>query len=231
VFEQKDGCTRVPLEFAPHGSMFVVFRKRGQKTEVRSQNSTAANFLKFKPVQELAGPWAVQFDPPWFYPTNGLSGDAAKGLVVFDKLEDWSMRPEPSVRHFSGTAVYRKVFDFVPGGRRAAAAAATEPVALQKTSSLWLDLGMVKETARVRLNGKDLGVIWCAPWQVEITGAIKPGENALEIEVINLWPNRLIGDAGLPADQRRTRTNVPTNPAQQRLSSGLLGPVQVMTAE
>jgi hypothetical protein len=80
----------------------------------------------------------------------------------------------------------------------------------------------------VKLNGKDLGVVWCHPWRVEITGAIKSGENKLEIEVVNLWPNRLVGDSNLPAEQRRTRTNYP---AQSALCAGLLGPVQILTSE
>jgi len=170
-----------------------------------------------KPVQEIAGPWTVQFDPQWFYPTDGLSGDQAKGLLVFDKLEDWTKRPEPAVQHFSGTAVYRKVF------------ALADPSKIQNAKSkIYLDLGTVKETVRVKLNGKDLGVVWCHPWRVEITGAIKSGENKLEIEVVNLWPNRLVGDSNLPAEQRRTRTNYP---AQSALCAGLLGPVQILTSE
>jgi hypothetical protein len=86
----------------------------------------------------------------------------------------------------------------------------------------------VKESARVKLNGKDLGVVWCHPWRVEISKAVKPGENQLEIEVVNLWPNRLIGDSGLPEAQRRTRTNMPLNAKGKLLPSGLLGPVIVM---
>ena len=116
---------------------------------------------------------------------------------------------------------------------------------------LFLHLGVVKNVARVRLNGKDLGTVWTAPWQVEITGAVKPGANVLEIEVANLWPNRLIGDATLPKEQRRTVTNVRTYDTQETesygckkcetrqkegkpadlLPSGLLGPVRLMKAE
>jgi hypothetical protein len=80
------------------------------------------------------------------------------------------------------------------------------------------------------LNGKDLGVVWCHPWRVDITDAVKNGGNELEIEVVNLWPNRLIGDDKLPKDQRRTNTCVPIyydNP-HELLPSGLLGPVRVM---
>jgi hypothetical protein len=212
VFESKDGRTTMPLEFEPDGSMFVVFRRALVGTD--RQASRPANFLKLEPMQEITGPWTVQFDPQWFYPTDGLSGDQAQGLMVFDKLEDWTKRPEAAVRHFSGTAVYRKTFQ-VSGF--------PSPV-----SKVYLDLGTVKESAKVKLNGKDLGVVWCAPWRVEITGAIKPGDNALEIEVVNLWPNRLIGDGKLPVEQQRTRTNMGTKKSVP-LPSGLLGPVTIST--
>lgn len=217
TFKSQNGCTSVPLEFEPYGSMFVVFRKKIPDSEVRNRNEAAANFLKFKPLQEISGPWTVQFDPLWFYPTEGLSGDQAKGLMVFDQLEDWTKRPEPAVQYFSGTAVYRKTLGLV------------DPSTLQNPKSkIYLDLGTVKETAKVRLNGKDLGVVWCPPWRVEITGAIKPGDNMLEIEVVNLWPNRLVGDSKLPGGQGRTHTSFE---AQSLLSAGLLGPVRVMEAD
>jgi hypothetical protein len=205
-----DGCTTVPLAFGPNESMFVVFRKEEPAAGVGKIRSLPDS----QPLQDIAGPWTVRFDPQWFYPTDGLSGDQAMGLFVFEKLEDWSTRPEPAVKYYSGTAVYQKTFDI-----------ASEVTA---RSRLYLDLGTVKETARVRLNGNDLGVVWCHPWQVEITGAIKPGGNKLEIEVANLWPNRLAGDAKLPEGQRRTQTNFPAEPNQSLLPSGLLGPVRVL---
>jgi hypothetical protein len=216
-FGSKNGCTTVPLEFEPDGSMFVVFRKNlvNSKKRARNTEDTNANFPKLIPQQEISGPWTVHFDPQWFYPTDGLSGDHAKGLMVFDKLEDWTKRSEPAIKYFSGTAVYRKTFIL------ADASAIRNP-----QSKIYLDLGTVKETAKVRLNGQDLGVVWCHPWRVEITGAIKPGENKLEIEVVNLWPNRLVGDSKLSAGQRRTRTNIQV---EKVLSAGLLGPVTVKT--
>jgi hypothetical protein len=103
-------------------------------------------------------------------------------------------------------------------------------------SAEWLemvqhDLGKVKNVARVRLNGKDLGVVWTAPWRVEITDAVKRAGNVLEIDVVNLWPNRLIGDAALPESQRVARTHIEFRPDQPLLSSGLLGPVTLQAAE
>jgi hypothetical protein len=65
---------------------------------------------------------------------------------------------------------------------------------------LWLDIGKVFNMARVRLNDRDLGVVWCASWRVEVTDAIRKDGNLLEIEVVNLWPNRLIGDEFQPPD-------------------------------
>lgn len=212
-FEQLDGRTAVPLEFEPYGSMFVVFSRIGNPPQPGGRR----NFAAPTTVQEITGPWTVQFDPQWFYPTEGLSGDQVTGSVVFEKLEDWSTRSEPAIRNFSGTAVYRKGFTW--SGDAAS------------RRSLLLDLGTVKETARVTLNGKDVGVVWCHPWRVEITEAVKPGENVLEIEVVSLWPNRLIGDNHLRTEQRRTRTNVPTDRRQPLLPSGLLGPVRVLAAE
>ena len=79
----------------------------------------------------------------------------------------------------------------------------------------------------MRLNGKDLGVIWCAPWRVDISSALQPGANNLEIEVVNLWPNRLIGDAAKPEAERLTWTVIktPYTVKSALLPSGLLGPV------
>jgi hypothetical protein len=119
----------------------------------------------------------VQFDPRWGGPQKP---------VTFETLEDWTKRPEPGIKYYSGTATYRKVFDLDP-----------EPRTL---NPVYLDLGTVKNLAQVRLNGKDLGIVWCAPWRVEVTGLLREKGNELEIDVVNLWVNRMIGDEQLPDD-------------------------------
>ena len=68
---------------------------------------------------------------------------------------------------------------------------------------MYLDLGDVQVMAEVKLNGKDLGILWKPPYRVEITGVAKPGDNALEVKVTNLWINRMIGDEQLPEDSDR----------------------------
>ena len=103
-------------------------------------------------------------------------------------------------------------------------------VLTQAAPRLWLDLGDVRELAEVRLNGRRLGVVWRPPFRVEITGAVKPVGNLLEVEVVNFWPNRIIGDRRLPPEKRRTRTNIRKLTAKTPLmKSGLLGPVRLMT--
>ncbi len=156
----------------------------------------------------VAGPWEVDFDAKWGGPHK----------VTFESLADWSQRAEPGIKYYSGTATYRKSL-MLPTGR---------PMQGQK---YYLDLGVVKNLAHVRLNGRDLGVLWCAPWRVEISAALQPGANDLQIEVANLWPNRLIGDQALPENQRFTTTTLnPYHADSPLLPSGLLGPVTILTS-
>jgi len=199
-FRQAKGRTALPLEFAPRQSWFVVFG--GPRSLVEEQPS----FVKLAPVCELTGPWTVRFDPAWGGPES----------AAFEKLQDWTSRPEEGIKYYSGTATYRKTFDLPkPSGRR-----------------LYLDLGIVKNLAEVRLNGENLGVVWTAPWRVEISKLVQPKDNRLEIDVVNLWPNRLIGDAGLPPEKRLTVTNVRKfKKDSPLLESGLLGPVTLLTSE
>jgi hypothetical protein len=63
-----------------------------------------------------------------------------------------------------------------------------------------LDLGTVRDIVSVSLNGRDLGVVWAAPWRVDISSAVKAKNNKLLIKVTNCWANRQIGDEQLPAD-------------------------------
>ena len=117
-------------------------------------------------------------------------------------------------------ATYRRTFDLIgePGSR------------------VFLDLGSVRHLAEVRLNGKKLGGLWTAPWRVEITGVVRPSGNVLEIDVVNLWANRVIGDLGLPKEERLTKTHDAfrfdmITKDTPLLESGLLGPVRVLRAE
>ncbi len=163
------------------------------------------NFPKYDALMELRGPWTVRFDPKWGGP----------GGVTFDELQDWTTRREEGVKYYSGTATYEKAFDLPEAGRR-----------------LLLDLGEVNHIAEVRLNGKAAGVAWAAPWRVDITEAAKTGRNVLEIDVANLWVNRLVRDSGLPENQRLTwTTHNPYKPDSPLVRSGLIGPVRVIAAE
>ena len=126
------------------------------------------NFPKLTPTATLEGPWQVRFDPKWGGPADP---------VTFDTLDDWTKRPEKGIRYFSGTVIYQKSFS------------------AEVKNGLILDLGKVLHTAKIRLNQRDLGVVWTAPWQVRIPdGLLRAEGNLLEIEVANVWANRLIGD-------------------------------------
>ena len=202
-FKQIDGRTSVRLEFAPYGSMFIVFRKPARD----NLGSRGRNFPGYQDLVELAGPWTVAFLPRWGGPES----------ATFTRLESWSRRPEPGIRFYSGSATYRQTFDLPP----ATASADAEP------RKLALELGEVREIASVRLNGQDLGVLWTKPFRADITAVVRPTGNLLEVQVANLWPNRMIGNASLPSDQRFGQTNVRFDPKTPLLESGLLGPVRV----
>ena len=203
AYEQKDGRTYVPLDFAPCGSWFVVFREPAAAHPATAPANTAV----LRPVQELSGPWTVHFDPKWGGPET----------VQFASLVSWPTRPEPGIQYYAGTAVYQKTFDLSEAQRKTPHA------------KLFLDLGNVRELAEVKVNGKSCGMVWCPPWRVDVTDALQSGENRLQVEVVNFWPNRIIGDAGKPPAERLTQTNIRRLTAETPLEeAGLLGPVQLL---
>ena len=209
----KDDRTTIDLEFEPHGSMFVVFAKPAGKT-------SGDNFADYKEAGLVKGPWELKFDKEWLYPVEGLDGKEAEGVFVFDKLVDWTEREEAAVKYYSGTAVYNTEFMFDKDS---------------EVGKCLLDLGEVNAAASVRLNGVEVGTVWCEPWRIDITKSLKKGVNKIEIEVANLWPNRLIGDGKLDEAKRKTNTNIshyyrkPRGGGEHKLMpSGLIGPVKLV---
>ena len=173
-YEIQNGKTILPIRFDTAQSFFIVFRNKAVPTTTIKKK----NFPVYKEVLALNGSWKVQFDPAWGGPARP---------VVFSSLQDWTTHVENGIKYFSGTAVYKKSFDM--------------SAAQLSGKLLYLDLGVVKHIARVKINNKDIGVVWTAPWSIKIpAGLMKTKGNQLVIEVTNVWANRLIGDEQEPAD-------------------------------
>ena len=221
VYEEDDGVTRVPVALNQFGSVFVIFPAHS-KPEVdrvtaitrngnaltagsgntiqvcRGQGSSfeslvwqpgqyslrlatgterAVNVAHLPDPLKINGPWSVEFTPDWGAPAR----------VQLPELISWSEHSDPGVRYFSGKATYLKQIH-IPA-----------PL-VGRDRALFLDLGDVGVIARVKLNGRDLGILWRAPFQIDVSGAARTGANSLEVTVVNLWPNRIIGDENLPDD-------------------------------
>ncbi|NQT87271.1 hypothetical protein HQ560_10935 [bacterium] len=217
----EDGGAIVPIALPANGSIFVVFRRPASDRRPTSAAAPAGGSEADDGIRarRLSGPWKVRFAPGWGAPES----------IVMDKLVAWDTHPHEGIKYFSGTATYRTSFEL---GLE------------QSRQPLRLALGRVGCIARVRVNGRDLGVVWTAPWRVDLTGVARLGQNDLEIDVTNVWVNRLVGDARLPEERRRTKTNVPMLPKGSKLrpyrgyspdsplvTSGLLGPVILEFAE
>jgi hypothetical protein len=177
-FQSTPSGVMVSLEFAESQSFFVVFRRALKQQTGGTQKASAkarTDFRTQKLLLQLDGPWEVAFDPRWGGPAS----------IQFESLSDWTANADAGIRYYSGTAVYTKTFEIAasPDGQ-----------------SVSLALGEVKHIAEVTLNGKALGVVWTAPWEIEITKALQAGKNRIEIAVTNVWANRLIGDEQHPAD-------------------------------
>ncbi len=201
MFSTENGRTRLDLRFEPYESYFVVF------ADAAGAPRGGVNYPEFEPVGTVTGPWTVRFPP----------GRGAPATITLNALEDWAKHSDPGVRFFSGLASYQAHFQW--------------PTAQAgNVSSNWfIDLGEVQVIADVKLNGVSLGTAWTVPFRVEATRALQPGDNLLEVRVANLWCNRLIGDAGLPTQERITWTTWnPFKPESPLVRSGLLGPVRLL---
>jgi len=197
-FTQTGHTTSIPLRLAPNGSAFIIFRKDGTKGDTTRSNEPVP-----EKSMDLKNPWTVTFD-------HNMRGPARP--VLFDTLTDWSLHPDDSIKYYSGVAYYQTTFNIEK---------------IEKGANYVIDLGLARDIAKITLNGIYLGGCWTPPYQLAITKALHPGENKLEIKVVNTWVNRLLGDALLPADQRRTSTPLVPDPGAGLESSGLVGPVKI----
>jgi len=254
TYREENGRTVIPLLFEPEGSKFIVFRTAVQKphiTGIMKDNQNIFPGYSFKTKEfpyinfrrngekvnaevvepgnytlvwsdghreelksdrkneiiELSGEWTVKFDPNWGAPAN----------VKIDQLKSWTEFDNIGIKYYSGTATYRKSFQLNNQDLN--------------QNRLVLDLGNVKEMASVKINGHQMQVMWSAPFRFDITLFVKSGTNELEVEVVNMWVNRLIGDGKLPQDQRLTKTNIikfnALDAGKYLRVSGLMGPVKI----
>ncbi|MBK5196157.1 MAG: glycoside hydrolase family 2, partial [Proteiniphilum sp.] len=159
-------------------------------------------------TNELKGPWEVAFD-------HSFRGPAEP--VIFETLQDWTTSQNDSIKYYSGTAFYK--IDFTSPG-------------LKENETIEIDLGNLTAMAKVKVNGTDAGGVWTYPYRLNITDLVKQGNNELEIEVVNNWMNRLIGDLNLPEAERETWCFVnPYTPQSPLQPSGLFGPVTIQTVQ
>jgi hypothetical protein len=200
AFKQIEGRTIVPVQFDPYGSFLVVFRNTIGATQ---QGMERYNAPVLNTVKEIQGPWQVGFDPAWGGPAS----------VEFKILTDWTQHPTAGIKYYSGKAVYKTSFEFKP----------------ERGKRYWLQLNEIKDVgiAAITLNSKAIGITWTKPFRVEITDALKPARNKLEITVINSWQNRLIGDRSRPQEERYTKTNIKVRDDWKLRKSGLLGPIEI----
>jgi hypothetical protein len=201
VYSIGDSSTTVPLELAPYESAFIVFRNSGAAV---STGAAPSNYPRVARVLPISGPWTVSFDTAMWGPLKP---------VEFDSLSDWSKNGNDSIKYYSGTAWYHHTFglDTVTAG-----------------SHYVLDLGGFAAIAKVYINGVYIGGLWTPPYQVNITGALRAGENKVDIKIVNTWMNRLVGDARLPAAERKTSVLYGPGAQSGLEPSGLFGPVLIL---
>jgi hypothetical protein len=198
-YRMENGRTVVPLSFDPSGSAFIVFRAHADTP------SRAIPEPVDTPVADLSTGWTLSFQPGRGGPETPLAVAAGS----------WSESSDPRIRYFSGTGIYAREVSI-------------DPRQLHHGRML-LDLGTVGEVADVTVNGTLLRTLWKPPYELDITDALKPGRNLIELRVTNLWVNRLIGDAQ-PGARPITFTVAPTyRPGAALAPSGLIGPVRLFT--
>ncbi|MDR2843747.1 MAG: glycoside hydrolase family 2, partial [Candidatus Symbiothrix sp.] len=203
AFEQTGETTFVPLQLEASGSAFVVFRKEGRPVA----KDLSANFPEPEVIATINTPWKVRFESDSIH--RGPSE-----TIILKELNDWTQSNDERIRYYSGKAIYT---------------AKVTLYTIPKDEQLYLDLGYTGVMAKVKINGKYAGGVWTFPYRVAINNLLKRGENTLEIEVVNNWRNRLIGDQQLPEKERKVQSRYGKWKSDGTLQeSGLRGPVRII---
>ncbi len=198
-YQIEGGETTVQLHLSPNDAVFVVFRN--ETNEMTREIAQPEE----KVLSTLQGPWDVSF----------VSKVGTPFESTFETLTPWNESAEDDIKYFSGEGTYTKTINITDEW-------------LAEGQQVWLDLGEVKDLAEVSVNGQSIGIVWKEPFRIDISEGLKTGENELEIKVVNLWKNRLIGDEQ-PGANKLTYTPQQSYQADSPLNpSGLMGPVKIM---
>lgn len=199
------GITKVNVSLPAYGSAFVVFTKVDRTLEPYHPSTDIQ-------TTAIESPWNLSFPEHWGAPPS----------VELGKLISWTEHEEKGIHYFSGTATYKNIFT-------------VSKEAIDGKQAINVNLGEVYDLAEIRVNGKSAGILWTQPYRQNVQDLVQEGENSLEVQVTNLWVNRLIGDLDLPEGEKFCRTNRPIVEPYERKSpqslqprtSGLLGPVVI----
>jgi hypothetical protein len=207
-FTEKDGTTTVPLKLYNLESYFIIFTGTGRK--VQGKEMATQRPAPGASTVDISTGWTVTFQ----------TDSVHRGVETWHaaSLQSWSENENPQIKYYSGTAIYTKNVVISAQARN------------DDSAEAYIEFENVADMAKVRINGKYAGGCWAAPYRVNISNLLVEGENAIEVEVVNKWGNRLIGDSFLPFEQRKVRSYssnwTPDMPLQQ---SGLIGKVTIVT--
>jgi len=187
-------------------SRFVIFSedkttKNDKDLDVDLQFADRMDASSQNEMLDLSADWQLHFDSAWGGPESYLMSE----------LVSWTETETEAVSFYSGKAIYQKSVSLTKAQ-------------LTRAKQAVLSFENIQETARLRVNGKDLGILWTPPYRLNIHGALKSGDNVIEVEVINTWNNRLVGDWRTPDQKQFTRTNIKNKFKNgQLLESGIVG--------
>ena len=186
--------TALPLTLHARESYFIIFSDAPRPVACDAIASTKI------PTEEvpLTQPWTVTFDTQMGGPSE---------TILMSSPLNWAASDDPRIRYYSGTAVCRSTFRMDN---------------LTRKHKYLLTLPLLNAAAEVLINGQSAGIVWCSPWETDITGLLRSGKNTIELRIANTLWNRLVGDARLPEAQRTTWQTTPlAKPDDTLVPSGL----------